>query len=371
MRYFKLPDLGEGLQEAEIVEWHIQPGDTVQTDQLLVSVETAKAIVDVPSPCDGVVANCFGAAGDILHTGEPLVEFAGQEDSATVVGKMEVAHTSPDSDSQEDFIIGSRHATQAPEQRATPAIKALAKSLQVDLADISPSGRHGMITQADVERSARLRESHGSTEGLRGVRRAMAQNMARAHAEVVKVTLQDDADVYQWPAARDPTLRLIRAIGLACQQEPALNCWFEGDTLRRRLMQRVDLGIAVDTPDGLFVPVLRRITERSSDDLRSGLDALRDAVKSRKIPPAELQGATITLSNFGMLAGRYADPVVMPPTVCIIGAGKIREEVVAVNGKVCVQARMPLSLSFDHRAVTGGEAARFLAVIMQDLALPQ
>lgn len=370
MRYFKLPDLGEGLQEAEIVEWHIKPGDSVTTDQLIVSVETAKAIVDVPSPCAGVIASCFGKPGDLLHIGEPLVEFAGaSDDSGTVVGRIEARADSgaDDDDDDEHFLIGGSTTGAHPELRATPAIRALAKRLQVELADIQASGRHGLITHDDVERAARLRDSHGDTELLRGVRRTMAQNMARAHADVVKVTLQDDADLHRWLAATDPTLRLVRAIGIACQREPGLNCWFDGVNLRRRLLSRVDLGIAVDTPDGLFVPVLRQITERPAADVRRGLDALRAAVRARKIPPAELQGATITLSNFGMLAGRYADPVVMPPSVAIIGAGKIREEVVACNGAVAIHPRMPLSLSFDHRAVTGGEAARFLAALMADL----
>ena len=134
-------------------------------------------------------------------------------------------------------------------------------------------------------------------------------------------------------------------------------------------MERVDLGIAVDTPDGLFVPVLRDIRERSLDDLREGLNNMREAVKSRKIPPAEMRGATITLSNFGTMAGRYADPIVVPPMVAIIGAGRRREEVVARDGEAVVHPILPLSVSFDHRAVTGGEASRFLAAMMEDLAL--
>ncbi|MGD9660333.1 MAG: dihydrolipoamide acetyltransferase family protein [Porticoccaceae bacterium] len=365
MRYFKLPDLGEGLHEAEIIEWHVQPGDTVVTDQLLLSVETAKAIVDVPSPCDGVIANLFGKPGDILHTGEPLVEFEGAaDDSGTVVGEIK-SREAPGA--EETFIIGGRSSIERSDIQVTPAIRALAKRLKVDLHDVSPSGRHGIITHGDVERAARLRESHGESELLRGVRRTMAINMARAHAEVVKVTIEDDVDLYAWGQHYDVTVRLVRAIGVACEKEPGLNCWFDGATLRRRVLKQVDLGIAVDTPDGLFVPVLRNITGRTVEDLRAGLDALRAAVKDRKIPPAELQGATIALSNYGMMAGRYADPVVVPPMVCIVGAGQLRERVVAFEGQPAVHPVLPLSVSFDHRVVTGGEAARFLAALMDDL----
>jgi pyruvate dehydrogenase E2 component (dihydrolipoamide acetyltransferase) len=138
-----------------------------------------------------------------------------------------------------------------------------------------------------------------------------------------------------------------------------------------RIIEKVDLGMAVDTPDGLFVPVLRNVNQRSASDLREGLNRLRADVRARTIPPSEMTGATITLSNYGTLAGRYADPVVVPPMVAIIGAGRIRQEVVAWEGTIVIHPVMPLSLSFDHRAATGGEAARFLRALMDDLLLPE
>lgn len=376
MRYFKLPDLGEGLQEAEIVEWHIKAGDTVEEDQVILSVETAKAIVDVPSPCSGKVLALFGDAGDQVHVGEPLLEYADakDDDSGTVVGKVSTGSRDVES---EEFIIGSPEPTDAESagQRdnsrvlATPLIKALAKRLNVDLAQVAGSGAHGLITADDVEKAAQVRDDFGSAHTLKGVRRVMAKNMARAHAEVVGVTLYDDVDIHAWKSGEDPTMRLVRAIGVACREAPQLNAWFDGGNLSLRLIDRVDLGIAVDTPDGLFVPVLRDIAGRSAKDLRQGLNNLREAVKSRKIPPQEMTGATITLSNFGTIAGRYANPVIVPPTVAILGAGRMRDEVVAVAGKPVVHRMLPLSLTFDHRAASGGEAARFLAIVMRDLAL--
>ncbi len=368
MRYFKLPDLGEGLQEAEIVEWHVAEGDKVEADQLLVSVETDKAIVEVPSPQAGTIASLFGASGDLVHIGEPLVEFAGMEeaDSGTVVGKLQ---DEADAAEEDHFLIGSGSAEQAADVLATPAIRNLARRLQVNLNDVAATGPNGMISHEDVERAARLSKSHGDSEPLRGVRRSMAQAMTRAHQEVAKVSLHDEVDLHRWPEKTDVTMRLVRAIGKACAAEPGLNCWFESQGPRRRLMAQVDLGIAVDTPEGLFVPVLRDVANRSLEDLRAGLDAMREAVQSRKIPPQEMRGATITLSNFGTMAGRYADPVVVPPTVAIVGAGRRRQQVVAYEGQAVVHPVLPLSLSFDHRAVTGGEASRFLAALMQDLAL--
>ena len=371
MKYFKLPDLGEGLQEAEIVEWHVKPGENIKTDELMVSVETAKAIVEVPSPQDGIIHTLFGDEGDIIHVGEPLVEFSGeeQEDTGTVVGKVETHHGSDISD--DDFIIGASSGRTHASKRCTPAVRALAKRMQIDLDTIQSSGDHGLITAEDVEHSAQLHDEKGALIKLRGVRRSMAKNMARAHAEVVQVTIFDDVDVHEWVEGSDPTMRLVRAIAVACKAEPFLNAWYDGNTMALRPLKTIDLGIAVDTPDGLFVPVLRDIGNRPIENLREGLDNLRSAVRSRAIPPSELINPGITLSNFGTIVGKYANPVVVPPTVCIIGSGAIREVVTATNGSPQVRRIIPISLSFDHRPITGGEAARFFSAFQDDLKLPE
>ena len=368
MKYFKLPDLGEGLSEAEIVEWHVKVGDDIKEDQLMVSVETAKAIVEVPSPQSGTIAALFGEAGDVIHTGEPLVEYQGEEDdSGTVVGDLSL---SSDNQIEQDFIVGSAYSQDGNQSiKATPSVRALAKRMEVDLSHLKGSGQGGRITSQDVERAAKLNSDRGHSESLKGVRKSMAKAMIASHEQVVPVTLHDDVDVSKWSDGQDITMRLVHAIAIACEKEPSMNVWFDGGNLSRRKLNKVDLGIAVDTEQGLFVPVLRDIQNRAMDNLREGLDALRAAVKSRKIPPKEMQGATITLSNFGTLAGKYANPVVVPPQVAIIGAGGIRDEVVAFEGKAAVHPILPLSVTFDHRAVTGGEAARFLKALMDDLAL--
>ncbi|GAA0702321.1 dihydrolipoamide acetyltransferase family protein [Marinobacterium maritimum] len=369
MKYFKLPDLGEGLPEAEIVEWHVQEGDEVEVDQILVSVETAKAIVEVPSPQTGVIAHLFGAAGDTIHTGEPLVEFAGGEDadSGTVVGQLSQAKSTESQ--RESFIIGAAPSSrQAAHQSTTPAVRSLAQRLGVSLETLRGSGPGGRVTAYDVERAADLDQSFGAPEPLKGVRKQMAKAMAQSHAEVVPVTLCEDADIDHWPEGTDITMRLVQAIAAACQAVPDLNVWFDGQQLARRPHSKIDLGVAVDTEQGLFVPVLRDIGNRSLDDLRDGLNRLRADVKARSIPPAEMQGATITLSNFGTLAGRYASPVIVPPQVAIIGAGVIRRQPVAVGDEVRIHRVMPLSLTFDHRAATGGEAARFMLALIQSLS---
>ncbi len=318
MKYFKLPDLGEGLQEAEIVQWHVKAGDTVKADQLLVSVETAKALVDIPAPYDGVVAKTFGGEGDILHVGEPLLGYEGEADAGTVVGRLEGGGNA----SEDRFFIGAAPSTREHlAARATPAVRQLARQMGVELSALSGSGSEGLITRADVEAAAQSAQDRFGGEKLRGVRRSMAINMAKSHAEVVPVTIFGDADLHRWGQARDPLIRLGKAMAAACKVEPVLNSWFDGRSLSIRTHENLDLGIAVDTPDGLFVPVLRDVGNRSVEDLKEGMSQLRADVKARSIPPREMMGATLTLSNFGTLFGRYANPVVVPPQVAIIGAG--------------------------------------------------
>ena len=364
MKIFRMPDLGEGLQEAEIVSWHVNPGDHVVADQPLVSVETAKAIVEVPTPYAGRVSKVFGKVGDVVRVGEPLAGFGEQGedvDTGTVVGEVavgtEVLKESP----------APAPARAAAGIKVTPAVRALARRLNVDLAMVTPTGRDGLITGSDVERVARILAEAGPQELLRGVRRFMAQNMTLANAEVASATVVDDADVNAWLPGQDVTVRLIRALIAGCCAEPGLNCWYDSEAVGRRVLKQVHLGIATDSPDGLFVPVIRNAESKSPQELRREVNRLRDGILKRSLAPEELRGNTITLSNFGTIAGRYAAPVVLPPTVAILGAGRMREEVVAAGGQPAVHRVLPLSLTFDHRAVTGGEAGRFLAAVIADL----
>jgi 2-oxoisovalerate dehydrogenase E2 component (dihydrolipoyl transacylase) len=365
MKIFKLPDLGEGLQEAEIVQWHVKTGDTIKTDQPMVSVETAKAIVDIPAPYDAKVARLYGNPGDIAHIGAPLVAFEGEgEDTGagTVVGHVEVGQKPV-----REAPLGAAPAPTAAGIKATPAVRVLARKLNVDLAMVTPTGSDNMITAGDVQRAARILSETGPIELLRGVRRAMAQNMMLANAEVASATIMDDADIHAWSPGSNVMLRLIRAIVAGCKAEPSLNAWYDSQRIGRWVVKKVDLGIAVDAPDGLLVPVLRNVGERDMADIKGGLDALVRDARARKVPPEELRGHTITLSNYGTIAGRYASPVVVPPTVAIVGAGRIRDAVVVHEGAPAVHRVVPLSLTFDHRAVAGGEAGRFLGAMILDL----
>ncbi len=401
MSTFKLPDLGEGLAEAEIIEWHVSVGDHVRVDQPMVSVETAKAVVEVPAPFSGIVTALCGAPGDIVPTGAPLVEF----DSGTVVGSMPAA-------SEEEFVewglVGGAYRQKSQRALAVPAARALAKSLGVDLSTVQGGGRAGLITIDDVLRHADIPAAakgasatngassssgafpsngsspspaaraiaaagpaDGTVEPLRGMRRAMAQSMSQSRDQVAGSTVCDDADIHEWSQRGDYMLRLMRAMICAWRAEPALNAWYDPVTQSRFLVAHIDLGIAVDTPGGLIVPVVRSIERKSPDELRAAIALQKEAAHRRSTDPSDLRDFTLMLSNFGTLAGRYGIPRVVPPAVAILGAGKVREDAVVVGGAVRAHRRMPLSLSFDHRCITGGEACRFLAAVITDLEKPE
>lgn len=362
MHQFMLPDLGEGLEEAEIVTWYVNEGDHVVTDQPLLAVETDKAVVEIPSPSSGRIARLFGAKGDLAKVGTPLVEFAEgtEQDTGTIVGEL--------GSGERPLASGTPSARPAgQEPQVFPAVRALARKLNVALELVEGTGPDGTITRADVERAVKSMSQSGPAEPLRGMRRAMAQRMTAAHSEIVAATVTDEADIDDWREGEDATIRLARGISAACKAEPALNAWYNSGTRERSLAERVDLGIAVDTEGGLIVPVLRNIAERSVSDLRAGLDRLRADAIARSIPQEELRGATITLSNFGMIGGRFANLIIVPPQTAIIGAGRISQRVVAHRGQPAVRRMLPLSLTFDHRVVTGGEAARFLVALRLDL----
>lgn len=375
MKIFRLPDLGEGLAEAEVREWYVKVGDEVKVDQPLVSMETAKSIVDVPSPYAGKIVELHGEANTVIKTGSPFVTFdtgegvaapAAVVDKGSVVGKLETSESKWD-DGQ--VTIGAAKGKSAA-IKAMPAARVLASQLGIDLSQVTPTGPQGLITADDVKKCINHQSSSSAAftdgEALHGVRRVMAQAMSQSHREIVPVTIIEDADITDVPKT-DMTVRLLKAIAAAVKEEPALNAWFDGKTLSRKLFSDVNIGMATDTEEGLFVPVLKQVQDKSPEELRQIIDGYKVAVRERSIPAADMQGATITLSNFGTISGQYATPIIVPPAVAILGAGRGREVALVRDGQVIVGKVLPLSLTFDHRAVTGGEATRFLGAVIKHL----
>lgn len=389
MTTFKLPDLGEGLPEAEIVAWHVKEGDRIEVDQPMLSVETAKAVVDVPSPYSGVIAKLHAKVGETVPTGGPLVEFvaddATREAPASVppsaAGQgMVVGHMAASDETYVDrAVIGGPGARRSEGRvRAAPAVRMLAKRLHVSLAACRATGRHGLVTVDDVLAATNLgvaRASAGAlsipgltdADRLRGTRKAMSQSMSWSRDEIAMCTVFDDADVEAWQQDQDITARLIRAIVAGVKAEPSLNAWFDPRGPARKISADIHLAIAIDTGEGLIVPVLRDVGAKSPTQLREELNDLKARTSARQVAPREMREYTFTLSNFGTMAGRYATPLIVPPTVAILGAGKLQRDVVAGKTAPEIHARIPLSLTFDHRCVTGGEACRFLGALIADL----
>ena len=399
MTTFYLPDLGEGLPEAEIVEWHVKEGDEIVVDQAMVSVETAKAVVDVPSPHTGIVAKLHAQAGDIVATGAALIDFSDSastsepaaqpapaepaavesESAATVVGNVPTGGGLL----EETAIAGGSRRRKGGRVKATPSVRTQAKRLGIDLSLVQATGRNGQVTASDLDgystsskaaaRQPVSREgmAPGRQDSLRGPRRAMAQSMSKTRDEVAVCTIFDDADINEWINKRDFTVRILRAMVAGCSAEPRLNGFFDAERMNHQIESRVDIAMAVDTEDGLIVPVIRNVEEKSSDEIRAAVANIKQATLDRTVSPQDMVNYTITLSNFGMLAGRYATPLMVTPTVAILGSGKLQHDVVAVMGGIEVHRRIPLSLSFDHRCVTGGDACRFLAAVIKDLEKPE
>lgn len=373
MKTFYLPDLGEGLAEAEIREWYVKVGDEVKVDQPLVSMETAKAVVDVPSPYTGKIMHLHGKENDMVQTGAALISFethdAQDNPKGSVVGSLEESMKKWE---EGDVIVGSAK-TKSSTIKAMPTARVLANQMNVDLSLVTPTGPQGLITPQDIKHfieqksKNRLQTDGEKTETLHGVRRAMALAMEQSHRDIVPVTIIEDADITDLPPKSDITVRLLQAIVQAVKEEPALNAWFDGKAMERKLFNEVHIGLAVDTSEGLFVPVIKNAQACSLQDLRHHVDQYKELVRTRCISPQDMQGATITLSNFGTITGRYATPIIVPPMVAILGCGRGREVAMPKQGQIVIGRIVPLSLSFDHRAVTGGEATRFLSAIIKYL----
>jgi len=362
MTTFALPDLGEGLQEAEILAWHVSEGDHVSADQPLVSVETDKAVIEIPAPESGQIIKLFANPGDIVAVGAPLMEYGTgpAADKGAIVGDLE---SEKDKEPKGDREPHKAHAGEirasAERISVAPAVRRLAKDLGVDLLSVEPSGKRGEITSADVRNAAAADTGRlsGTSEELRGIRRAMAIRMHEAGREVVPATLHDDADLGAWPDMTNLLPRAVQALVKAAKAEPALNVWYDRASQTRTLFDIVNIGIAVDTPDGLIVPVLKDAGSIPPGALPDRLESLIENARGRSVQPDDLRDATITLSNYGVLGGRYANLVVVPPQVAILGIGR-------AGG---TPPSLPLSLTMDHRAVSGGEAALFLSAFIASI----
>jgi len=348
---FKLPDLGEGLTEGEIARWLVSEGQEIAEDDPLVEIQTDKTTVEIPSPAAGVVARILVAEGDIVPVGTVLVVIGG--DGAT---PEEPRAESPPSVSATSQGQSLGHG-QKGRVRATPLVRRMAEELGIDLSTVKATGPQGRVTEEDVRRAV----PEGRRERLRGVRRLVAEHMAYAHREVPAVTWVEECDFGGVDLKRlVPTV--LKAIAASLGEFPELNARLEDDEIV--YLDRYDVGVAVQTEQGLVVPVVRGCDTASIDELEAEVSRLAEAARAGTLKPEELRGSTFTLTSAGKLGGLLTTPIVNHPEVAILSIGRVADRPVVRGGEVVVRPVGTIAVTFDHRVIDGARAAEFgLAVI--------
>lgn len=411
---FKLPDVGEGIHEAEIVRWLVNVGDTVREFDPIVEVQTDKALVELPAPASGQVLEIKANAGDLAHVGDVIIVIgeAGAATSAAPVeapaAVVETAETvAPVAASAPQTVAGGRVL-------ATPATRKLARDLGVDIRQVAGTGKAGRVTKEDVQRfhagggvavatpaavSAPVAPVASVTEAtplakapqaapvqisvqasaedervpLRGLRRTIAQRMVHSAFTAPHVTAFDDVDMTELIAYRKQANALLvergvkltflpfilKALVSALKKHPYLNAHMDDERGEIVLKKEYNIGIAVDTPDGLMVPVVKNVDKKSILDIAADINTLIEKTKNRTLEVSEMKGGTFTISNMGPLGGLFATPILNYPEVGILGVHKIEEKPVVRSGEIVIRSMMNLSLSFDHRVIDGAESVRF------------
>lgn len=396
---FKLPDLGEGLTEGEIVKWLVKIGEQVKEGEPFVQVETDKALVEIPAPRTGVVLALLAQEGERVQVGKVIAVFGEPGESffqpekqvppkplsVGVVGTLEEA---PDEEPQEAPATG--------EISALPGVRKLAKELGVALENLKGTGPQGRITEEDVRKSAEARskpkavrkyDMYGYLERipLRGMRRTIAEAMLRSVQSTAQVTATEEADATRLLALRNKLREeaarqgvrltvlafLVKAVARALQDHPYLNATLDDQAQEILLKKYYNVGIAVDTPDGLMVPVVKGVLDKNLIQIAKEMAELADKARSRTIDLADLQGGTFTVTNYGSVGGIFGTPIIRYPEVGILGVGRIMEKPVVMETGIQARPFLPLSLSFDHRVVDGAEAARFLKSLIRLIEEPE
>ncbi len=408
----RLPDVGEGVAEAELVEWFVSVGDEVTPESVLAEVLTDKATVEVSSPVAGVVTALHGEPGDVLAVGGDLVEIdTGGEDTeeeakpveATVVESTTRADSLPvepepetPTAPAEDTPKDERPAGARP--MASPAVRQRARALGLDLTGITGSGPDGRVEHADLDRvlvgsaggqaqpvaGGRESAATGHPEQVRGVRRRIAERLTATWTQVPHITYVEAVDVGELERlrgqlngqSRDRDVRLTllpfiaRAIALACAEQPRLNAHYDGSTETLTTFEHVDLGVATQTDQGLLGPVIRNVGAPGLWDLAAELARVTSAARDGSARREELTGSTITVTSLGAIGGLATTPILNAPEVAIIGVNKIETRPVWRNGKFEPRQMLNLSSSFDHRMIDGWDAATFVQRLKTLLETP-
>jgi len=420
---FKLPDLGEGLTEGEIVKWLVKVGDSIEEGQSFVQVETDKAVIDIPSPRKGVVLKLGAAEGETVQVGRVIIVIgepgetaiapprprkeAKARPSVGVVGELEEAPEEPEERAAQRLALLKPippPPAKPAQILAVPMVRKLASDLKVDLQMVKGTGPQGRITKEDVLKASKAKkapakeipakevkeiptsDAHGVVERipLRGLRRTIAQAMVKSKSTIPHAAGIDEADITQLVAlkarakerAAQKKIRLtflpfaMKALAAALQEHPYLNASLDDEKGEIILKKYYHIGVAVDTKDGLMVPVVKNVREKNIFQLAAELEELSEKARSRTIDLADLKGGTFTITNFGAMGGIFGFPIIHHPEVAILGMGKIYDKPMVVDGKIEIRKVLPLSLSFDHRVVDGAEAVRFTNTVIELLEDP-
>ncbi|MPM07005.1 Dihydrolipoyllysine-residue acetyltransferase component of pyruvate dehydrogenase complex [bioreactor metagenome] len=421
MRYiFNFPDIGEGLDEGTILEWYVAKGQEIKSGQPIVKMETDKVVADIPSPKSGLIVAIFGNVGETIHVGAPLVEIEIEgvfgpdavaeaktsvmmepieEGSAGVVGTIEVAAGNaflPASD--EGFSAPKTEIKRSQKVLATPVARALAKELEVDINSVSGTGPGGRVTKTDIqtyfEKNQEIKETMPYSAGVTGeaftyeplsqIRKTIARNMLNSKHSAAHMTVFEEVEISDliWIREKykkifsEKNIRLtflpfiLKATVHALKQHRQLNSQMDMDNSRMIYKNFYNIGIAVDTNEGLVVPVIKDADKLSIFQIAQKISELADKAKERKLTLDEINDGTFTLTNYGSVGGIFGVPVINFPQAGILGIGRILEKPVVKEGQIVVGNVLPLSLTVDHRIVDGGEATRFLLQIMEYLKDP-
>lgn len=401
---FKLPDVGEGLSEGEIVKWHVGPGDKVSADQIIVDVQTDKAIVEIPAPVAGTVVSLGGAPNDVIPVGAVLIVFETDGDAPTAESETTaepVAASAP--------AVASQPAAAKPLRAlASPATRKLARELGVDLTAIEGTGSRGQVTRQDVEQAAAAPaaapasapapvarmpaaapsapkvEGEDVVEPLRGLRRQVALSMEQAWREVPHIFSMDDIDATELVRARASLneelapagIKLsympffIKACVAALQAHPRFNASLDMANEQIIYRHRYNIGMATATPDGLIVTVIHDADRKSLAEIAEEIAALAELARQRKVSLEQLSNGTFTISNYGSYGGLMGTPIIRPPEVAIAGFGRLHDAVVPIDGEPVIRKRLPFCISTDHRVNDGEHMGAFVDVMSRYLADP-
>jgi pyruvate dehydrogenase E2 component (dihydrolipoamide acetyltransferase) len=421
MRYiFNFPDIGEGLDEGAIIKWYVDKGQEVKAGQSLVEMETDKVVADIPSPKAGTIVARFGNEGDIIHVGTPLVEIEiegvfgkeaiaeaktpvkielKEEGSTGVVGTMEVAGNNAFLPASEEFSSASE-VTSVPLAKvlATPVARALAKDLSVDINKVSGTGPHGRVTKTDVQNfhsknitvnkpdsCSQITSGDAFTyEPLSQIRKSIARNMINSKHNAAHMTVIEEVEISDLVGIREKYKNvyagknvkltylsfILKATVNALKQHRQLNSEMDIENNRMIYKNFYNIGIAVDTDEGLVVPVIKNADKLSIFQIAQKITELSGKAKNRKLTLDDLRDGTFTLTNYGSIGGIFGAPVINYPQAGILGIGRILKTPVVKEDQIVVGNVLPLSLTVDHRIVDGGEATRFLVRIMEYLSDP-